>query len=77
MVMLTAHLVVSSPAALADPPDDCVTAASQLTVLHTYDGESPVVNTSSRLENYGSAVGVIRRFHRPVFVVKAVVELVA
>jgi 5'-nucleotidase/UDP-sugar diphosphatase len=55
VAMLAALMVVATPAAQADPPDDYDTAPFQLTVLHNNDGESQLVNAGSDLEDYGGA----------------------
>jgi 5'-nucleotidase len=55
VAMLAALMVVATPAAQADPPDDYDTAPFKLTVLHNNDGESQLVNAGSDLEDYGGA----------------------
>ncbi len=55
VAMLAALLVVATPAAQADPPDDYATAVYTLTVLHNNDGESQLVNAGRGLEEYGGA----------------------
>jgi len=55
VAMLAALMVVATPAAQADPPDNYGAAVFELTVLHNNDGESQLVNAGSDLEDYGGA----------------------
>ena len=55
VAMLAALMVVATPAAQADPPDNYGAADFELTVLHNNDGESQLVNAGSDLEDYGGA----------------------
>ncbi len=55
VAMLAALMVVATPAAQADPPDDYDTAPFKLTILHNNDGESQLVNAGSDFADYGGA----------------------